>query len=284
MHPMSRVGLGGQVGGGGSHLCRLQKGHSVRQARVPGRDAVLRCRRQSPPRRYYSHRRCCCRHSPGCRRSSRGRCRRNLGERKEGAELQGPPRRARGGRAPGSAGRWAASAVWAGPQGRLASSASGWARWPLPVGEIPLWPYRHCQIHYSRLRRRHNRHRGCHQTHLKRTNRCGSIRPRGAGWFRAAGEKSSGCRNPGVEGGEGAALWPGRGGPGAGAVAAGAAAAFGLGFELRLEPTASLAAGSRTGPAEPLTTAAEVAAATEVVVTAESASAAAAKIPGTAAA
>lgn len=67
-------------------------------------------------------------------------------------------------------------------------------------------------------------------------------------------------------------------------MAAGAAVAFGLGFELRLEPAASLAAGSQTGPAEPLTTAAEVAAATEVVVTAESASAAAAKIPGTAAA
>ena len=95
-------------------------------------------------------------------------------ERKEGAELRRPAMRAFGGRALGSAGRL--DAVWARPWGRLASSARGkW--WGAPSAapwerEIPLWPYRHCQIHYSRLRRRHNRHRGCHQTHLKRTNRC----------------------------------------------------------------------------------------------------------------
>lgn len=234
-------------GGGVSDLCQLQKGRSARPARVPGRDAVLRCRRRSPPRHYYSRRRCCCRRSPGCRRSSRGRCRRNLGERKEGAEVQGPPRGARGGRAPGSAGRRAPSGVWAGPRGRLASSASGWARWPLPVGEIPLWPYRHCQIHYSRLRRRHNRHRGCHQTHLKRTNRCGSIRPRGAGRFKSWRREKFGVPKSRRGGRRSGALAGPRGGREPERWQPERRRRFGLSFELRLEPAASLGAGSRNG-------------------------------------
>lgn len=64
------------------------------------------------------------------------------------------------------------------------------ASW-VPVSRIMHWPYRRCQIHYSRLHCLHSHHCGCHQTHLKRTNLCvQSIRE---GMLLGTGTQGMGC-------------------------------------------------------------------------------------------